>query len=104
MQAEQMELDAFGRLEHRVGEAVQLIHHLREEKGELEEASEGLATTIAGLKERNKQLRKELKDHREDSISRKEFEERKQHLEARMSELLQHLDELDRGERAAAKA
>jgi FtsZ-binding cell division protein ZapB len=87
--------DAFAQLEERIGQAVERIRLLHEERSRLAASQEELEEKLSELAGRNRRLESELGELREANQERTDYDAARVEIERRVEGLLERFAELD---------
>lgn len=90
-----MDSETFARLETRIGQAVDRIRSLTEERARLREQAEELEARVAELTGHNAKLQVEVEELQEANGAREDFEATRKEIERRVEGLLERFSELD---------
>lgn len=90
-----MDSDTFAQLEQRIGQAVDRIRNLTEERARLSAQQEELEARLAELTSHNAKLQVEVQELQEANGKRDDFEATRQEIERRVEGLLERFAELD---------
>jgi len=90
-----MHMDAFAQLEERIGQAVNRIRDLTEERVRLNARAKELEDQLKMLEGRNEELEGELGELRQANGTSEDFETARREIETRVEGLLARFAELD---------